>query len=66
MTGLYKESILKRRREAFSDVRRVKDSLASLKNKTSSYADEHRALIGVLQKVADVYESAPVEVSSNA
>ena len=62
MTGLYRTSILKRRRDAFADVRKAQSSLASLKNHDSLYAQEHRALISVLQKVADIYEEAPADL----
>lgn len=65
MTGLYRESLIVRRRKANADAKNLRASLNALKNKQSTYADEHRALLILLEKVSDVYNSASDEMTAN-
>lgn len=66
MTGLYRQTLIVRRREANADAKKVRASLYALENKDSQYAQEHRALLFLLEKVAAVYHSAPDELTPNA
>ena len=63
MTGLYKESIKVRKAKARADLNKVRHSLSTLVHKKTEYADEHRALIAIFEKVLAVYESAPEELT---
>lgn len=62
-TGLYKQSLKERRKQAQADVKKVADSLAALANHDSAYAQEHRALLELLERVAAIYVNAPAELT---
>jgi hypothetical protein len=63
MTGLYKQSLIDRRKKALADVAKLEKSLNSLKNTDSSYAKEHRALLEILKMVSRLYELAPDDLA---
>ena len=59
MTGLYEQSLIERRKKARADVARYKKSLQSLKKQESDSADEHRAMLAILEQVFMIYDNAP-------
>ena len=65
MTGLYRESIKKRRASARADVRRIQHYLAALQYQGSDYAEEHRQLLRIFQQVAAIYDAAPDDIQKD-
>lgn len=65
MTGLYERSLIERRRIARADVNRCKKNLESLREPASNYAEEHRALLEMLEQVCAIYDNAPDGLVSN-
>ena len=64
MTGLYRESIKARLTKARADVEKCRKSLAGLTNTNSEYAQEHRALLTILERVRGIYEESVRELAA--
>ncbi len=65
MTGLYSASIAGYKSEANKRVRRCEDSLSSLQNQDGEYAQEHKALLSVLKKVAQIFNNCPDDINGD-
>lgn len=61
-TGLYRTSLKGRRNLANSELLRAQKSMLSLKKKDTPYFRENMALIGLLERVAELYNSAPDDI----
>ena len=64
MTGLYRESIKAQLIKARADVEKCRNSLNGLTNTNSEYAQEHRALLTILERVQGIYEESVHELAA--